>query len=504
MDEGNLTERILEAQSQVSYQFSRETVPQARNRRIRVSLQRKVGAMPLKSNDQLQALLIEARLSGAVLARAVNQLASENNMTTTYGRAAVSRWLRGIQPRHPAPSLVAEVLSRRLGRTVTPSAAGFGGGQGRAGDPFQQGMDDPLKQLTALAPGTSGSDQGLHNLVYNRAALQVPSWGEIAGTVVHHHRGEQKTPVGRAEVVAATAMTEAFAVSDALTGAGLVRPALSAYLAAPVAGWLRADIGTRIRFSLHSAAARLTYLCGHLCYEDELHGAAQRYFHAALALAAQAGDPTAYALGLRALSMQARHFGHRQQALDLAHAALETPAPAAPQTQALLHSEVAVAHAAAGDRAGTQYHLQSAQARLGCDCRIRIAVGTYYHHADHAQQQSNAHRLLGEQFAAINDLKDSIRRRSAVERRARTIALADLAELQLACGRLDQAIDTWYRFLNNYPTVQCGRVRTALRDMRSRLRTHANHAAARTLLRRADLTAGKTPTPASGNALHAL
>ncbi|TDD96819.1 hypothetical protein [Actinomadura rubrisoli] len=439
--------------------------------------------MPATPNDQLRALLAEARLNGAALARAVNQLADENGMSLAYGRAAVSQWLRGSHPRRPVPQLIAEVLSRRLDRTITPDAAGFGNGRIWTGGPLQYWTDDPLKQLAVLAPSASGSHLGLEKLVYSKAALRIPAWAEIAVTAVHDHGGEQKEHVGRAEVAAVAAMADMFAVSDALTGAGPVRPAASGYLATPVVDWLHASAGTRIRPSLYSTAARLTCLCGYLCFDDELHGAAQRYFHVALALAAEAGDPTTYAIGLRVLSMQARRLGHHQEALNLAHAALQTPAPAPPQTQALLHSEAAVAHAATGDRAGAQHHLRTAEVRLECDSRPRIAVGTY-HPADHAQQQATAHSLLGERPTAINDLKDSIRRRSAVERRARTIALADLAELQLACGRLDQAIETWHLFMDNCSTVQCGRVRTALRNMRSSLRSHDGYPPARVLLHR--------------------
>jgi tetratricopeptide (TPR) repeat protein len=450
--------------------------------------------MGLTPNDQLRALLAEARLNGAALARAVNQLAAENDTRLTYGRAAASQWLQGAQPRRPAPQLIAEVLSRRLHRPITAEAAGFKGGHHGADRPSPQCTDDPLQQIADLAPSPSQGDQEQRTLIYNTAALHAPAWDEITTSTRPQPCDEPTMHVGRAEVAAASAMAEVFTVSGALTGAGSVRPALSAYLNAPVTEWLRSSVGTRVRPALYSAAARLTYLCGCLCFEDELHGAAQRYFLVTLALAVEAGDPIAYAIGLRALSMQARRLGHPRQALRLAQSALSTPVQAPPQTRALLHSEVAVAHAATGDEAGSRHYLRTAKEHLQHDPQIRIAVGTY-HQADHAQQQAIAHQLLGERQAAISALQYSIRHRTAAEHCAQTLALADLAELQLACGRLDQAIETWHKFLDNCITVRCGRVRTALDSMRSRLCAYATHPPVHALLGRA---AHRPTTPYSG------
>lgn len=52
-----------------------------------------------------------------------------------------------------------------------------------------------------------------------------------------------------------------------------------------------------------------------MCFDDEQHGLAQRYYRTALSLAVQAGDPVAYAITLRAMSVQARSLGHHQHAV---------------------------------------------------------------------------------------------------------------------------------------------------------------------------------------------
>ncbi|NJQ17646.1 hypothetical protein HCN52_22585, partial [Streptomyces bohaiensis] len=76
-------------------------------------------------NERLRALLREADWTQEALARAVNALGAEIGCPLRYDRTAVAHWLSGTQPRTPAPQLAAEALSRRIGRPVSPQAAGF-------------------------------------------------------------------------------------------------------------------------------------------------------------------------------------------------------------------------------------------------------------------------------------------------------------------------------------------------------------------------------------------
>ncbi|MDG4865914.1 helix-turn-helix domain-containing protein, partial [Streptomyces sp. T-3] len=69
-------------------------------------------------NDRLRALMAEAGLSGAELARVVNALGAELGFSVSYDRSTVSHWLTGTRPRPPAGQLLAGVFSRRLERAV--------------------------------------------------------------------------------------------------------------------------------------------------------------------------------------------------------------------------------------------------------------------------------------------------------------------------------------------------------------------------------------------------
>jgi hypothetical protein len=92
---------------------------------------------------------------------------------------------------------------------------------------------------------------------------------------------------------------------------------------------------------------------------------------------------------------------------------------------------------------------------------------------------------LGDKSGARRALTTSLRHRPATERRAHAITLARLAELQLDQGHLEQAVATWNAFLDGYLQLRSGRVRTAFKTMRSRLRTYQRNPAVKGTLQRA-------------------
>jgi hypothetical protein len=76
-------------------------------------------------NEALRALLEEAQISNAGLARAVISAAAREGTHLGTNATSVRRMLGGVQPRHPVPRLVATVLTRRLGQQVTVTDCGF-------------------------------------------------------------------------------------------------------------------------------------------------------------------------------------------------------------------------------------------------------------------------------------------------------------------------------------------------------------------------------------------
>jgi hypothetical protein len=435
-------------------------------------------------NPGLRALLAQTGWTGEELARTVNRLGAEAGLRLRYRRPSVAQWLAGVHPRPPVPDLVAEGLSRALGRRVTVAEVWLGRGPRGNCDVDPLWDVDAVASLVGISGGTAGRRELLAGCVYNLAALAVPSMWELATTPGRAGISGGSRKVCREDVASVTLMTRLFSDSDTAFGGGQARPALSAYLSSTVLPWLRADASPAVRRDLLAAAAKLAYLYAFVCFDDELHGAAQRCYLAGLRLAADAGDNVDYAVILRAMSVQARVLGHHQQAMDLAEAAVRTATMAPPHTQAFLLGQLAVATAATGDRHAAVAHLSAAERSLEHASTPAGPVGRY-HPASLAHQRATVAVCLGDHGSAIAALRDSIRHRPDRERRSRAVTLAALAELQLAEGRLEQACATWGRFLDDYRHLRSGRADTALATLRSRALPHRNNAAARALLRRA-------------------
>jgi tetratricopeptide (TPR) repeat protein len=229
-----------------------------------------------------------------------------------------------------------------------------------------------------------------------------------------------------------------------------------------------------------------------MCFDDQAHALAQRYYRAAAELAADNNDPAGYAVALRALSVQARTLGHHRHAIQLAETAgIRKVAPA---RQAFLYGQVVAT--ADGDRtsaltaltalAAAERRLDQATSHTNTGTRAGSAAPMGdYHPAALAHQQAAVRALLGDREGAITALTTSLRHRPPEERRSRAITTARLAELHLAQGHLDQAITPWHAFLDDYPHLNSGRATTALKTLRSQLRPHATNPAAKHLLARA-------------------
>ncbi len=428
-------------------------------------------------NHRLRALLDESGWSGQKLAGTINRLGAEAGLTLTYQRASVTQWLSGTRPRPPVPELMAEAFSRALGRRVTSSDLGL-----RPGVPARRTSErHPWSQHTAAAAllDATGSAHGL----YRTAALAVPAWPDISFRREDRHATSDVST--RIDVRSAAAMLGVFSDADMMFGGGHARHALAGYLRTTTVPWLAGDGRPAERRELLTTAARLSYLCGFMCFDDELHGLAQHYYLASLRLAAEGGDPIGYALTLRALSVQARSLGHHRRAVDLAETAVRTATSrATPRVRAFLLGQLAVAHAADGNRHDALAALAAAERHLTRAGRHTPGVAAY-HAGSLAHQRAAATACLGDRRIAIKALETSLRHRPAEERRSRVITLARLAELQLTDGRLEQACHTWHRFLDDYPNLRSRRADTALRTLRARTCPNQNHPAVRGLLRRA-------------------
>jgi hypothetical protein len=118
---------------------------------------------------------------------------------------------------------------------------------------------------------------------------------------------------------------------------------------------------------LHTVAAELARLAGWTSFDAGVHGAAQRYFAAALHAAHVAGDRALGANILGFASCQAKDLGQITEAVHMADAAIAGYPGASPRVTAILHLRLAEAQANAHQHTPTRRAVDTAFNRL-TDC----------------------------------------------------------------------------------------------------------------------------------------
>jgi tetratricopeptide (TPR) repeat protein len=451
-------------------------------------------------NLRLRDALAEAGWTAQQLATEVNTAGREIGLTLSYDRTAISHWLAGTRPRSPAPKLVAEAFSRRLRHPISPAALGLvpatteAAARALTPELTERESEEVASTFAALAGSHGTTAPGAaRQPAYSLAALAVPGWTQRDALPTAQPTPARGTAaVTATDVAAAEYLAQVFMTCDAAFGGGSIRPAAAFYLAADLSPKLHAPAHPVTRHRLLAATTEIAYVCAFACFDDQLHGLGQRYYRAALRLAAENSDQASYAITLRGMSVQAYSLGHNQEARRLAEAAADSVRRVAPIRKAFLLGQLAVASAADGDRTGSLASMAEAERRLEQATSASPPIGAY-HPASLAHQQAAVRSLLGDKHGAIAALSVSIRHRPGTERRARAVTLAALAEHQLAVGRLDEAVETWHRFLDDYPYLHSRRVTTALYALRSNIRPHTRNHAVRALMQRA--TALTTPAP---------
>jgi tetratricopeptide (TPR) repeat protein len=441
--------------------------------------------MPRRArNDRLRNLLTTAAWTFGGLARGVNIAGAEVGLRLRYDRTAVAHWMSGAYPQGQVPELIAEVLTRKLGRMVTLSEIGLD--HADAG-PGRSGAVGGITALTELARADLDpvDHDVLAHSVYRLDALVVPlspgSAGQVRLCGVQRHF-RQKTPLHQADI--AQHIVGVFATTNHQFGSGHTRTALIAYLAHDVLPRLGTSDTEVAHRELLGAATDLVLLIGFVCFDSNEHGLAQRYYRAALDLATLGGDTVRYAIVLRALSQQASHLGHTTQALGLALDALTAGnGLARPHTNAFLLAQVSLCYATLGHHDTALTYHRSARDSLGSAVGPPPTFGSY-HQGELSYHAASIRTSDGDISGAITALRTALRHYPATERRSRVLALTALVERQLDVGLLTRACTTANRLLDDYQDVCSGRVTVAMGTLFKRLQQFRGHTAARGLLLR--------------------
>ncbi|MCZ1020566.1 hypothetical protein [Streptomyces noursei] len=439
-----------------------------------------------RRNQNLRALLAEARWTQAALARTVNALAAEIDLDLNYDRTAVAHWLSGTRPAPPVPELIAEALTRRLGRSVSPAAAGL------VGEPSAPaGGRLPLSSIpisTALTELCSMENDPARRasarmLPYREAELaKVAARSADRAPVPPAPRGEQDAGDDLGVVRLAVRF---YSASFDAHGGRRARSALAAYLADDIAPLLREREGHDQRRGLLVEASRLSFLLARMYQDASVHGLAQRHFSTALRLADESGDATARAVVLRGLSAQGLALGHRRIALSAAEAAAATRASDGP-ARAFLLSQLAVAQAACGRHRAARESLGRAENALARGEGAGTAEPfTAYSSGSLEFQTAEVLRYTGDLSAARAALANSLVRRSDQDHRGMALSLAQHAEILMGLGHVEESCASWNSFLDHYVHLRSGAADLAAGRLRQLLTPFRNLPAATAVLHRA-------------------
>ena len=276
-------------------------------------------------NHRLEQAMRDAGFSQKSLARAVRSTALRHGARVGTDHTSVARWLSGMRPRQKTPLFVAEAISQRLGRTLSPIDLGLADGPAvshQLGLVFNDDADDATSTLVSL--WRADLDE-LPTIVDSR--VESAAWNESSLRWLTGARGrlvERATSprVGQSDIDAIKDTVEHFAQLDNKHGGGRGRRSLLRFLADDVAPLLGGQFGDSTRKQLFSAVAEANLLAAWMSYDSGLHGLAQRHFIQALRLAETAGDRQLGASILSAMSHQATFLGRFREAFSLARAGL--------------------------------------------------------------------------------------------------------------------------------------------------------------------------------------
>jgi hypothetical protein len=451
-------------------------------------------------NEALAALIVEAdAVSGcswAGLARRVNALGALQGLKLRYDYTAVNRWIkRGEQPRPPVPTLIADALSERLGRRVTP---------GEFDMPDAQSLDIRSLAYPADAAATVETIADLGRADLRRraiikapfvlAALAVPSRNWLLASLDELSDDRGTRQVGMGQVDGIRQMFRLFQEMDVMRGGGHGRVALIAYMNNYVLPLVKRERRAEpVQNALYEAAAEQAYLVGWMAYDDGQHGLAQRYLIQSLRLAQASGSAALGAHVLAGMADQAILLGYPREALMLARAGQRgITADDSPACLADLQVLEARAHATLGDSPAASRAV--ARAERTFTKVVPENEPEWARFIDPAYlfgEAANAFRDLGEPAQVDRFGGDSARdakRQGRARRGALTTAALAVADLQR--GEVESAAARGMQVVDLAAMVQSSRTVETVRDLRRRLSRFAGIPAVDAFTTRAKLSLG--------------
>ncbi|MEU3890747.1 sporulation protein [Streptomyces sp. NPDC029041] len=434
--------------------------------------------MSREPNAQLIAVMDEAKVSNKGLAKRMKDAAAQRGISLGTTHVSVQRWRdgAGIQPQTAA--LMADVLSAKLGRRITPGDLGFFDHTRPATpEPFgyPSTVPDVLSMLDGLAQeraDTITSEQ----LTVSDSDLSsaVLSWMIARPDGIQTDRPAQQR-VGMRDVRAIRDAAATFMQLDFKYGGGHGHKALRHYFRHEVLPLLSASYSEKVGTALFGAAAEVSQLLAWTAYDSGNHRLAHRYLTSTLRLSQVIDDRMFGARILGNLSHQANYLSNHTQAIQLARAAVEgAKGRATPRAMANYWAMEARALSNAGDRTGASLAMNQSERHFErADSADDPPWLSYFDDAE----------LLGEFCHCFRDLR---MRREAVEHAQRAVDSTDpqyartlgfcrmvLAQSQLLNGELEAAVTTASLAVDGGDSLQSSRFQRYVTDFQAEVSAYA-------------------------------
>jgi tetratricopeptide (TPR) repeat protein len=422
----------------------------------------------------------EAQVSNKGLAKRMKDAAAQRGVHLGTTHVSVQRWRDGAGITPQTAAIMADVLSTKTGRRITPGDLGFfDHSQQPAPQPigYADTVPDVLSILERLAdqsPDAPASDE----LVIADGDLNsaVLSWMIARPDGIQPDRpGHQR--VGMRDVRAIKDAAGMFMQLDFKYGGGHGHKALRHYFRHEVLPLLDASYSEKVGTALFGAAAEVSQLLAWTAYDTGNHQLAHRYLTSTLRLSQVIDDRMFGARILGNLSHQANYLGNHAQAIQLARAAVEgAKGRATPRAMANYSAMEARALSNAGDRIAAGRAMNEAQRHFeNADTAEDPAWLSYFDSAE----------LMGELCHCFRDLK---MRREAVEQAQRAVDSTDpkyartlgfcrmvLAQSQLLNGELEAAVTTASLAVDGGDTLQSTRFQRYVTDFQAEVSIHATN-----------------------------
>ncbi|WP_406402014.1 tetratricopeptide repeat protein [Streptomyces uncialis] len=418
-------------------------------------------------NLLLAAVIDEVGITYHALACEIRAVAAEAGQRLGTAPSTISAWVAGAAPAGRTALYIAEALSRKARRTVTPTEIGLR----RAG----------TGEIMAANPLVTAAEYGRAVLLRRREFLDSAfTHAAAALPVAYDHEAAARTlaavrtqgRVGAGEVTAVRQLTEHFRTVDDRLGGGHGLTTVTAYLTDTVNPMLRARFPSEtLRRDAFAAAAQLACLTGWKLHDLGRDGASQKFYHLAYQLACEADPHGLAAWMMRALTHQALDLNQPGSSAELAEeAGRRASGHVDRQTEALLLVTCARAHGTAGETGRAARALLAAE-DAAADTRDPVspyAAGSGPVAATVASHTAKTLTAMNDHPAAERHYRTALAGRAPGRyQRGHGLTLINLGRSVAAQHRYEESVTLWGRALDVMDGVISHRGRQEIKTIRS-------------------------------------